>query len=411
MFDFFIKHPDDDGYRLSGDFYFFFELVPITSNQPDKSRSNIRGNFMKPNLFHFSTSELSQDAFICWLFEHIRLKSNDIAYTVAKHFLEGILDKFTVLKPAFTAKNLFDYTLKIEQQVHHIDILLTFESNIGSENIYMIIEDKIHSGESRENQPEYYAGILKVKDSGAVIIPVLFKTGFATKEEKRNFEDRKVVFIGYDDIYDIFSNYTHEMKNDVILNSWWANFNEKFYTPIQQAKSLSISPSLTLNVFNQRIRENAFPEMIVFQKVTDYLFHQIAGGFLTNTYSVQGKGHIDWHFELRKPSWTSTEKNIATSVYFIWDTYNFSLVIKTSPFQYKPFKKLTDDEKKDYIMARESIKSEIRKNEQIDWKMTNYYLQIVQMNRIHSIPLGRLKEKINREIMLISNEIDRIMGS
>ncbi|MFX9788013.1 hypothetical protein ABTP22_19295, partial [Acinetobacter baumannii] len=87
----------------------------------------------------------------------------DIAYKVAKHFLDDILDEFIALNSNFVFDNFSGYSVKkIEQQVHNIDILLTLESSIRTEKIYIIIEDKIHSGESRENQPEYYARKLKI---------------------------------------------------------------------------------------------------------------------------------------------------------------------------------------------------------------------------------------------------------
>jgi hypothetical protein len=362
-----------------------------------------------PNLFKFATSELSQDAFLCWLFEHVRLKTNEVVYKIAKQILNLIFDKHKVHYPDSEIRGIFDYTLKIEQQVHKIDVLLTFESENKSEKIYIIIEDKTNSGESRENQPEYYAEILKVKDLKAAIIPVLFKTGYTTKEEQKKFEERKVVFIGYEDIYHLFVKFTQEIKQNVILNSWWINFCNKYYKPIKLANSFIINPNIKLVDLNKMVRDISLPDSIVFQKVIDFLFNQIAGEFSTKTYSVQGKGHIDWHFELSKQNWSSAEKNIAVSLYFIWDIYDFSLVIKTSPFKYKPLKKLTRSEKREYIETRDTIKEELKMVKQINWKMTNYYLQIAQMNDIHKIPLDSLKKKIKNEIIQISNEIDRIM--
>jgi hypothetical protein len=363
-----------------------------------------------PNLFKFATSELSQDAFLCWLFEHIRLKTNGIVYEVANDLLNLIIKKFNEGNSDLPVSDLTDYSLVIDQQVHNIDVLLTFESKGNSEKIYIIIEDKISSGESRKNQPEYYADKLKVKDSKAIIIPVLFKTGYATANEQEKFEDRKVIFIGYHDIYQLFSYYIYEMQENIILSSWWTNFYSKYYAPIELANGYTINPTVTLKELNRIVKKQLFPETIVFRKISDYLFDDISQGFLTNMYSVQGKGHIDWHFELSKENWLDKEKNIAVSLYFIWDTYDFSLVVKTSPFQYKPRKKLTDSERKEYITTQETIKTEIKRVKHINWKLTNYYLQIAQMNGIQSIPMDHLKRKIKEEIYQISTEIDKIMG-
>lgn len=377
-----------------------------------KNVRDSRSAYLKqPNIFTYATSELSQDAFLRWLFEHIRLENNDVANKIAKHLLSEILEKFKMKNPEFTGEDFWPYSLEIKQQVHNIDLLLTFESKSSSEKICVIIEDKTNSGESRKNQPEYYADKLKLKNShDVIIIPVILKTGYTSKEEQKNFADRNIVFIGYEDLFHIFSNYSSEISENVILNSWWNHFCELYYQPIKQAETYSINPHSTLGALNQLVKDQSYPEEIVFRKLNEYLFQGISEPFLTKTFSVQGKGHIDWHFEIHKQHWSSIEKNIAISVYFIWDTYNFSLVIKTSPFKYKPLKKLEAEDKDIYIAARELIKSEIKMIKQLDWKMTNYYLQIAQMNNIEKMAIGNLKEQIRSDIHLISNEIDQIMS-
>ncbi|MFT4415570.1 hypothetical protein ACLM5H_17075 [Fredinandcohnia humi] len=363
-----------------------------------------------PNLFSFATSELSQDAFLCWLFEHLKKDNHGVTNKVAKHLLDTIVDKYTQLNPNQNHTNLRSYTLKsIKQQVYNIDILLTFESDIQSEKLYMIIEDKVSSGESRENQPEYYADKLKIKDSNAQVISVLFKTGYASQKERKDFERRKIVFIGNEEIYDVFSSYGLEMKDNVILNSWCVQFCERNYIPIHRANLLQINPTTTLKSYSIISRKFKLPESIVFNKLTDFLFSTISSGFQIKRFSFQGKGHVDWHFELTKENWSSKEKNISISIYFIWDTFDFSLVIKSSPFTYKPLKKLTDSEKKEYMATRDTLKLELKKNSSFNWKLTNYYLQIAQMENIQKITLDSLKDKIIEDVSFISSEIDHLM--
>jgi len=41
----------------------------------------------KPNIFSFATSELSQDAFICWLVSHINYPEDTILHECAKDFI------------------------------------------------------------------------------------------------------------------------------------------------------------------------------------------------------------------------------------------------------------------------------------------------------------------------------------
>lgn len=370
-----------------------------------------------PNLFKFATSELSQDAFICWLFEHCRLKTNDIVYKVANDLLNLILKKYKDINENFFVSDLSDYSLTIDRQVLNIDVLLEFQS--ANEKIYIIIEDKTESGESKKNQPESYVEKLREtlkkalgkQATDAVIIPVLFKTGYTSTNKQKEFAKREVIFIGYEDIHQFFSTYKNEMIENIILNSWWLNFYNKYYNPIKFANSYTITPAMTLKDFTKDVKEKEFPEVIAFRKITEYLFADVDNEVLTNTYSVQGKGHIDWHFELKKNNWLNGEKNITVNLYFIWDTYDFNLVIKTSLLKYKPKKKLTESEQETYIKAREMIKGELKTVlKKSDWKLSNYYLQIAQMKGIQNIPLESLRKKITEEVHLVSDELDKIMG-
>ncbi|WP_456276584.1 PD-(D/E)XK nuclease family protein [Bacillus sp. AK128] len=362
-----------------------------------------------PNLFKFATSELSQDAFICWLFEHVRLKTNDTVNQVGSQLLTTLFTKYKKLHPEFEMKNLFEYTLKIEQQKHKIDILLTLTPRYGEEKVYIIIEDKTVSGESRKNQIQYYTKKLKDEDQAATIIPVLFKTGYTTNEKQKEYEDQKIVVFGYREIYELFSKNEQILKDNIILHSWWVNFNQKFYQPIKLAKAFKGDEGMTLKSISKLVREKGFPEKIIFQKVTEYLFNSISSDFITNIYSVQGKGHVDWHFELSRVSWSSARKNIAISAYLVWDTYDFSLVIKTSPLKYKPLSKLSEIEKKEYIETRDKIKEGLKIAKHQDWKLANYYLQIAQMKNINDITLEILSTKMTNDLRLIGDEIDRIM--
>ncbi|TKC16417.1 hypothetical protein [Robertmurraya kyonggiensis] len=364
-----------------------------------------------PNLFKFATSELSQDAFLCWLFEHIRLKTNDVVYDVANELLNFIIKKYIEVNIDFQFRNIHDYSLEIKQQLHNIDVLLKLTPKDGSEKIYIIIEDKTYSGESRKNQPESYAAKIKKRDSKSTIIQVLFKTAYTSTGERKKFEDRNIIFIGYKDIYELFSVFQNDMHENLILNSWWMNFIKQYYNPIKFANSYTITPAMTLKDITKDVKDKEFPEKIAFQKISDYLFDEIGQEVLINTYSVQGKGHIDWHFELKKDNWVIKEKNITVNLYFIWNTYDFNLVIKTSLLKYKPKKKLTESEQEAYIKAREMIKVELKTVlKKSDWKLSNYYLQIAQMKGIQTLPLEILKKKITEEVHLVSDELDKIMG-
>ena len=93
------------------------------------------------NIFNYATSELSQDAFICWLINWINHKSDDkYLYQSAKLFLDRIFEKSGKATPS-------EYnSVIIKQQFERIDILLVI-----NDFFVVIIEDKVdtknHSGQ------------------------------------------------------------------------------------------------------------------------------------------------------------------------------------------------------------------------------------------------------------------------
>ena len=92
------------------------------------------------NIFDYATKELSQDAFICWLFSWINhKKENEDLYNVAHKFLEYIFDN----NPTTKKLKIRDFEIEnIKRQEKNCDILIILKNGY-----YIIIEDKIYSGE------------------------------------------------------------------------------------------------------------------------------------------------------------------------------------------------------------------------------------------------------------------------
>ena len=75
---------------------------------------------LKNNLFNYATSELSQDAFLCWLASYTLedAEPDDTLRSCAREMLELFVPEF----------NGHPFTLTdVERQVWHIDVLLTAE--------------------------------------------------------------------------------------------------------------------------------------------------------------------------------------------------------------------------------------------------------------------------------------------
>lgn len=118
-----------------------------------------------PNIFKFATKELSQDAFLCWLFSFANKEYKDSDY-----------NQLNVLATKFIQKLVDDEKLKIEsievkKQIHKIDIWVEI-----NEDILLIIEDKTDS-KAGVNQLEKYYEAASKEALKRKIFAIYFKTG------------------------------------------------------------------------------------------------------------------------------------------------------------------------------------------------------------------------------------------
>lgn len=118
-----------------------------------------------PNLFDYATSELSQDALICWLLKwsESKYKIHDPElYKCANHFLCSILDKPTGYKVD---------KIEIKRQKNNIDILA-----IINDDLMLVIEDKVFTSEHSGQLTRYKTYAKKYSESkGYNLYLVYFK--------------------------------------------------------------------------------------------------------------------------------------------------------------------------------------------------------------------------------------------
>ena len=139
----------------------------------------------RPNLFKYATSELSQDAFICWLIEWAQdsnAKRDSALHRTARQLLNRMFEKSGVDKPS-----TYD-SVKIAPQYKHIDVLVIVNSEYA-----LIIEDKTRT-ENHSGQLERYLTEIRergIKDacyerkfSKDKIIAIYFKTGDQSSYEQ-----------------------------------------------------------------------------------------------------------------------------------------------------------------------------------------------------------------------------------
>jgi hypothetical protein len=123
---------------------------------------------LRPNLFEFSPSELTQDAMICWLLSWAKpeYKTIDAALNdAARFFLRKLFEVGSTQIQECK-------TLEIRKQYRNIDILL-----IVNEEYVILIEDKVDAGEHSDQLERYLRAIQSDGYQKNKIIPIYLKTG------------------------------------------------------------------------------------------------------------------------------------------------------------------------------------------------------------------------------------------
>lgn len=122
----------------------------------------------KPNLFSFATSELSQDAFICWFLSWAdeALKEDDLSlHECAVSFIHQIFSRHSVTPPEHIS------TLSVTRQDDYIDVLCVINNEF-----VIIVEDKTWTSQHSNQLANYKNKILSRGYSESNILPVYYKT-------------------------------------------------------------------------------------------------------------------------------------------------------------------------------------------------------------------------------------------
>src|SRR5690625_4261550 len=167
-----------------------------------------RKKLMKqPNIFTYATSELSQDAFLCWFIEWAKPQhheSNRLLHQLAQKFLQKIFLKHQIDFPRLES-------IKIERQVENIDVLIVI-----NEIYAIIIEDKTFTSE-HSNQLTRYLQTINETKAYLHKLPIYYKTG-------NQGDYSKVYQAGYkvfkrEEMINLFErNHISQIKSDILQN-------------------------------------------------------------------------------------------------------------------------------------------------------------------------------------------------
>ena len=264
------------------------------------------------NIFTYATSELSQDAFLFYLLNFANDNSNEGKLT--RSFLKSFgCDKIN-------ENNYNDFKIYSYKQYKHIDLLMLFLKEDDLDNSFiLLLEDKINSNESKENQLNSYLEEIdkinredingnriesdeiykKLEDKATLkklIVPIYFKTGSMGASEKRDAE-KKAKLIDFETILNLMKN---QDINDIIINQWKEKIikmeesNKKINNAINEDKTIDEIWKLccnegcsyldTMNQFGKKIFGD-----YVSGKFTKYYIDSDSYNY--NTWKENARGH------------------------------------------------------------------------------------------------------------------------
>ena len=178
------------------------------------------------NIFNFATSELSQDAFICWLCNWVNFDDNSLSEdekklkSLATEFIEKML-----------GEKLEDRKVNIKRQYQKIDVLLEIQNktefitkgnNINPiVDMYVIIEDKVGTG-LHSNQIERYRELISEKnekDNGSrAKIKVVYYKIYDEDNTERLKENGVNIILGRENILELLKEYKDKINNSIFEN-------------------------------------------------------------------------------------------------------------------------------------------------------------------------------------------------
>mgnify|MGYP005850725979 CR=1 FL=1 len=121
----------------------------------------------KPNIFHYATSELSQDAIICWLAKWAHPKNRESDPELHKcgtSLIDLFFEKHGQTLPEIR-------TIKVSKQDQHIDVLI-----VVNDEFAIIVEDKTSTSDHGKQLENYLGEVSKRGYASDKVLPIYFKT-------------------------------------------------------------------------------------------------------------------------------------------------------------------------------------------------------------------------------------------
>lgn len=182
---------------------------------------------MKNNLFTYATSELSQDAFLCWLMSYAMkdAKKDEALRRCAVAFLKQFVP------PIKTLEDGEIYVSNIERQHGKIDVLLTLEGGYK-----IIVEDKTFTSDHDEQLTRYKDLLISEGVNPELVYGIYYKTGF--ESDTSNAEKAGYAVFDRKRILSILNANSSGMTNDIFLD--YLDYYNTFESETQRYKILPV---------------------------------------------------------------------------------------------------------------------------------------------------------------------------
>ncbi len=183
----------------------------------------------QPNIFKFATSELSQDAFICWLVSYANCPENEVLNRCARDFITLLYN----LKKGLNRINETNVEGidNLKRQYCHTDVY--FQALINGNRISFVVEDKTGTSHHSNQLLKYKKDIIKKDDINEEdLICIYFKTGYIVPVDEKA-KDYGYAILDYKTAYEFLQGYK---TNNVIFESYKQYIKEDFYNFYEKNK-------------------------------------------------------------------------------------------------------------------------------------------------------------------------------
>ena len=347
---------------------------------------------MKNNLFSFATSELSQDAFICWCLNWINYPNENL-YPMAKDIFSNLLEE----------KDLENERIEILRQYKKIDVLVILKN---SKKVFLI-EDKTYTFEHKQIQryKEEIEKDPKIKEN--TIKTVYFKTGFWFSYDDLVSADIK---IDREDFLKIIKKY--KGKNQILDD--YCEYFERVTEDEEKEKNYLIS--------QEEIKEKSYWGLNISKSsISQYKFMRdiFKDGYIESDRSVGGRPYTQFNilrrvFPNKDNEYLSEDKRNYT-IFWRIDTINIGPYISINFYTHhdknndpKPQSRIYE-----YNILKEKIEkivkekcSDILNWENIQGKFLNYWEQNLLIIPLKDYLISREKyDKLVESIRIIDKEL------